>query len=204
MLLGATSFTCPLPDQPYDVKWTFHGYKDWFFQYMDPERQSTHASPGFRARGRARVAAIQESASMSAEGGSPQSSLNDEDINALGKGYTPDLKALPTRSTGRYDSRRERDPAALAQMLPEQPTDEERDAVAFQAWTDAAIHPLSHGGGQHPMQLSHLRQQLEDEERAFSQQELQQTEEVKLKEIYRCYLLSIFVVALLCSGCFFF
>ena len=100
---------------------------------------------------------------MGAEGGSPQSSLDDEAINELGKGFTPDIKALPTRSTGRYDSRRERDPAALAQMLPEQPTDEERDAVAFQAWTDAAIHPLSHGGGQHPMQLGHLLQQLDED-----------------------------------------
>ena len=101
---------------------------------------------------------------MGAEEGSPQSSMDDDDINELGKGFTPDIQALPTRSTGRYDSHRERDPAALAQMLPEHPTDEDRDAVAFQAWRDAAVHPLSHGGGQHPMQLGDLMQQLEEEE----------------------------------------
>ena len=84
MLLGAPSFTCPLPDQPYDVTWAFHGYKDWFFQYMDPERTSTHARQGLRARARARsrAAAIQETTSMGADEGSPQSSLDDDDLNA--------------------------------------------------------------------------------------------------------------------------
>ena len=138
MLLGAQSFTCPLPDQPYDVKWTFPGYKDWFFQYLDPERlgatRGGATRQGFRARARAYVAAIQ-----SAEGGSPQSSLSSSEINAHRKGFTPDMQALPTRSTGRYDSHRERDAAALAQMLPETPTEEQRAEVAFQAWTDAAI-----------------------------------------------------------------
>ena len=114
---------------------------------------------------------------MGAEGGSPQSHLDDEDINEHSKGFTPDMKALPTRSTGRYDSRRERDPAALAQMLPEKPTDEERDAVAFQAWTDAAIHPFSHGGGQHPMQLDHLRRQLDED----SQQDLPEAQDAPTK-----------------------
>ena len=181
MLIGAQSFTCPLPDQPYDVHWTFPGYKDWFFQYMDPERLGATRGgairQGFRARVRARVAAIQEGTSMGAEGGSPQSHLDDEDINEHSKGFTPDMKALPTRSTGRYDSRRERDPAALAQMLPEKPTDEERDAVAFQAWTDAAIHPFSHGGGQHPMQLDHLRRQLDED----SQQDLPEAQDAPTK-----------------------
>ena len=76
---------------------------------------------------------------MEVEGGSPQSPMDEEDIADLGKGYSPDMKALPTRSTGRYDSTRERDPAALAQMLPAEPTAADHDAVAFQAWRDAAI-----------------------------------------------------------------
>lgn len=139
--MGAASFSCPLPEQPYDITWTFYGIKDWFFQYMDPTRQSPHVRQAFRARARARarIAAIQETTSMEVEGDSPQSPMDEEDIADLEKGYSPDMKALPTRSTGRYDSTRERDPAALAQMLPAEPTAADHDAVAFQAWRDAAI-----------------------------------------------------------------
>ena len=101
---------------------------------------------------------------MGAEGGSPRSPLDDDDINDLGKGFSPDMQALPTRSTGRYDSRRERDPAALAQMLSEKPTEEQRAEVAFQAWTDAAIRAPTHGGGSNPLHPSHLMQQLDEDE----------------------------------------
>ena len=143
MLLGAKSFSCPLPEQPYDTTWTFHGIKDWFFQYMDPESQSTHARQvsRARARARARIAAIQETTSMEAEGASQPSQMDDEDMEQLARGYSPDIKAMPTRSTGRYDLSPgvERDAAALAHMLPTQPSDADRDEVAFQAWRDAAI-----------------------------------------------------------------
>ena len=160
MLLGAQSFTCPLPDEPYDVKWTFPGYKEWFFQYMDPDRlgatRGGATRKGFRARARARAAAIQESTSMGVEGGSQQSSLSSSEIHEHSKGFTPDMKALPTRSTGRYESSRERDAGALAKMLPESPTEEQRAEVAFQAWTDAAIRAPT-------IQPHHLRQQLDED-----------------------------------------
>ena len=160
MLLGAQSFTCPLPDQPYDVKWTFPGYKEWFFQYLDPERlgatRGGTTRQGFRARARAHVAAIQEGTSKGAEVGSPQSSLSSSEINEHSKGFAPDMQALPTRSTGRYESSRERDAGALAKMLPESPTEEQRAEVAFQAWTDAAIRaPIIH--------THHLLQQLDED-----------------------------------------
>ena len=77
----------------------------------------------------------------------------EDEINEHSKGFAPDMQALPTRSTGRYESSRERDAGALAKMLPESPTEEQRAEVAFQAWTDAAIRaPIIH--------THHLLQQL--------------------------------------------
>ena len=78
---------------------------------------------------------------MEAEGASHPSPMDDEDMKHLARGHSPDIKAMPTRSTGRYDLRPgvERDAAALAHMLPTQPSDADRDEVAFQAWRDAAI-----------------------------------------------------------------
>ena len=78
---------------------------------------------------------------MEAEGASQPSQMDDEDMEHLARGYSPDIKAMPTRSTGRYDLSPgvERDAAALAHMLPTQPSDADRDEVAFQAWRDAAI-----------------------------------------------------------------
>ena len=95
---------------------------------------------------------------MGAEGGSQQSSLSSSEIQEHSKGFTPDMKALPTRSTGRYelDAGRERDAGALAKMLPDSPTEEQRAEVAFQAWTDAAIRaPIIH--------THHLLQQLDED-----------------------------------------
>ena len=78
---------------------------------------------------------------MEAEGASQPSPMDDEVMEHLARGYSPDIKAMPTRSTGRYDLSPgvERDAAALAHMLPTQPSDADRDEVAFQAWRDAAI-----------------------------------------------------------------
>ena len=55
------------------------------------------------------------------------------------RGYSPDLAAMPTRSTARVESGRERDAAALAAMLPPNPTPEERRAVGLQARVDQQV-----------------------------------------------------------------
>ena len=62
------------------------------------------------------------------------------------------------------------DAAALARMLPETPTEEQRTEVAFQAWTDAAIRsPIIHA--------NQLMQQLDED----SQKDLPEAQDAPTK-----------------------
>ena len=99
-------------------------------------------SPGPPLRFRARRYTVPRRHSASEVGAgstSPQSVLEEDDVVMHQRGHSPDLAAMPSRSTFRVEILRELDGAALAAMLPQLPSYDDRRAVAQQAASDQWI-----------------------------------------------------------------